>query len=123
MSFISYLLLFVIIFLIVAIIFLTFYIKTVNTDKKEEDKKEPVYDDPEENGLNMYEDDQEKTAIISYSELMKSANAKKLVYENELNDEDIDVKKVNVTDNETKKEIDIKSEEKFLSMLESFNKK
>ncbi len=73
--------------------------------------------------IDQYEDEQEKSAIISYSELIKNANRNKIVYD-DYKQNDLEVKKINV-EPEIKQELEIDylKEEEYLKKLQNLQKK
>lgn len=96
------------------------------------DKIEKEYK-PIEIKLTPYEEEQEKNAIISYDELLKNKDKFNVSYdENYKNDiKDVNIKKINITDNGTKKiepsNLQVKlmnydKEEEFLIALKQLQK-
>ena len=94
-------------------------------EKTNNSLKDELKDNDDE--ITHYEDDQEKTAIISYSELIKNANRNKIVYEEKSTQEkdpDISVKKINVKENDQKDYvINLEKEEEFLKELKNLQSK
>lgn len=103
-----------VIFLIILIVTLIYFIKINEDDEIEEtiiSKAEPIEEELidlasitkaiEEKtidpiGMTEYEQEQEEKAIISYDELLKKSINFSLNYENEIEDEDLVIKKVNL---------------------------
>ena len=155
LTFIDYVFFFAVLVLIILIVTLFYFIKIndeVFTSKSKEDKKEPTQEMKiieeinkalnnneskentyAENAIDSYEKDQEERAIISYDELLKQDHNYELNYEKEEYLDDLSVKKVNLDNLVTEKEMEEKpiisgrvisfaKEEAFLKALKQLQK-
>lgn len=135
---------FAVLVLMLLIVTLIYFIKINNTEKEEVKLEETVemkiVRELKENNMNSsgtisftdYEKDQEDKAIISYDELLNKSNKYELNYENEVMDNDLSIKKVNlesmtnvVSDEAPKFEgrvISFAKEEAFLQALKQLQK-
>lgn len=91
-----------------------------------------LQEERESNRINFteYEKDQEEKAIISYDELLKKQNRYSINYEKEIKDDDVIIKKVNLSNLVNKEEedkikevhvISYEKEEAFLMALKELN--
>lgn len=135
---------FAVLVLMLLIVTLIYFIKINNTEKEEvkleETAEMKIVRELKENNMNSsgtisftdYEKDQEDKAIISYDELLNKSNKYELNYENEVMDNDLSIKKVNlesmtnVVSDETPKfegrVISFAKEEAFLQALKQLQK-
>jgi len=135
---------FAVLVLMLLIVTLIYFIKINNTEKEEvkleETAEMKIVKELKENNMNSsstisftdYEKDQEDKAIISYDELLNKSNKYELNYENEVMDNDLSIKKVNlesmtnvVSDESPKVEgrvISFAKEEAFLQALKQLQK-
>ena len=138
LSLIDYVLYFAILVLLILIVSLIYLLKT--TDIYEEFDEEETDDEidlkkvtnqientkPEYEGLTDYEKEQEQKAIISYDELLEKAKNKEIIYDDEYDYEDVQVKKINLdTLTEERKPhrvITLEHEEEFLNSLKKLQK-
>ncbi len=132
LSFIDIVFFSLILILIISFVGMVYFVKInkklINLEIQEKTNnslKDELKDNDDE--ITHYEDDQEKTAIISYSELIKNANRNKIVYEEKSTQEkdpDISVKKINVKENDQKDYvINLEKEEEFLKELKNLQSK
>lgn len=135
---------FAVLVLMLLIVTLIYFIKINNTEKEEvkleETAEMKIVRELKENNMNSsgtisftdYEKDQEDKAIISYDELLNKSNKYELNYENEVMDNDLSIKKVNlesmtnvISDEVPKVEgrvISFAKEEAFLQALKQLQK-
>lgn len=132
----DYIFLFSTFLLFVLLIYIIFLLKKDNNsdnyDLNEIKNKIETDYKPKQVNLTDYEEEQERNAIISYDELVKNKDKNVLSYDEEYENkiENIDVKKINIIDNnlnESKEKIEVKlmsyeNEEAFLIALKQLQK-
>lgn len=123
----DYILFFSVVFLLILVLILVYFIK-INEAPKETFEQKPIKNEDKINVFSSYEEEQEKKAVISYEELKKVNQNKKINYEEEINIDGINIKKINLQDLYTDEEepvnesrniiiIDTRHEEEFLNTL------
>lgn len=126
LTLIDYVLYFAILILIILVVSLIYLLKTTGIDEDSDELDDGEFDirnaveqisqeQPKNIDLTEYEKEQEEKAIISYEELVNSIKRNKINYEDENNDNNVSIKKVNL-DNLISEEEDPEENYKYKSI-------
>lgn len=109
LTLIDYILYFAILILIILVVSLVYLLKTTTIDEEDildndnnefdiRNAIEQISQEDSKNNISLteYEKEQEEKAIISYEELVNSIKKKKINYEDEKNDKDVSIKKIDL---------------------------